>query len=174
MEQLYLFSSSDQPKNNKKEEKKDQQEWLLCVDGASRNNPGPAGAGVYLLKNDVPVYKEGFFLGSKTNNEAEYLALLLGIFLLQKQLGVGDSVRITSDSELIVNQLSGLYKVKRPHLKPLYALAQQKIKAINANVMHVLREENKQADKMANRGIDQKKELPPDFIEFLKQHGIQL
>ncbi|MGB8366804.1 MAG: reverse transcriptase-like protein, partial [Candidatus Babeliales bacterium] len=135
---------------------------------------GPAGAGIYLEKNNIPVYKDGFFLGSKTNNEAEYLALLLGIFLLQKQLGEGDAIRIISDSELIVKQLNGLYKVKQPHLKLLFLLAQQKIKIINAKIGHVVRSENKQADKMANRGIDRKKEVPADFITFLQQYGIKL
>ncbi len=126
------------------------------------------------MKNKIPVYKEGFFLGVKTNNEAEYFAFLLGVFLLQKRLQMGDVVRVVSDSELLVKQINGLYKVRRPHLKPLYALAQQKVKAIGAKVMHVLRTENKQADKMANRGIDYKKSLPADFITFLQQHEIEL
>ncbi|HEB41416.1 MAG TPA: ribonuclease HI family protein [Candidatus Dependentiae bacterium] len=173
MEQLYLFTNADQ-ETKKKAAINQQHEWLLFVDGASRNNPGPAGAGIYLLKNKIPVYKEGFFLGIKTNNEAEYLAFLLGIFLLQKRLQMGDVVRVVSDSELLVKQINGLYKVRRPHLKPLYALAQQRVKAIGAKVMHVLRTENKQADKMANRGIDYKKSLPADFITFLQQHEIEL
>ncbi len=173
MEQLYLFKQAEQ-ETKKKVTSKQYHEWLLFVDGASRNNPGPAGAGIYLLKNNIPVHKEGFFLGVKTNNQAEYLALLLGIFFLQKRVQSGDLVRVISDSELLVKQINGVYKVKRPHLKPLYALAQQKIKAMGAEVLHVLRTENTQADKMANRGIDYKKSLPIDFIFFLSQHEIEL
>ena len=60
--------------------------WKLFIDGASRNNPGPSGAGFLLLKDDKPVEQKGFFLGSKTNNQAEYFALLIGIFFLKKHL----------------------------------------------------------------------------------------
>lgn len=148
--------------------------WLLFVDGASRNNPGPAGAGIYILKDNVPVYKDGYYLGIKTNNQAEYLALLLGLFVLEKRVTPDDSVRVVSDSELLVRQISGAYKVKRPHLKPLFALAKQKILKLKAEVMHVLRTENIQADKMANRGIDDKKVVPDEFIAILKHHEITL
>lgn len=148
--------------------------WLLFVDGAARNNPGPAGAGIYLLKDNVPVRKEGFYLGIKTNNQAEYLALLLGIFILEQRVQADDVVRIVSDSELLVRQLAGAYRVKRPHLKPLHALAAQKIRDLNAEVLHVVRTENVEADKMANRGIDYKKAVPEDFIAMLRHHEISI
>ena len=148
--------------------------WYVYVDGADRNNPGPAGAGVYLLKNNVPMLKDGFYLASKTNNQAEYFSLLLGLFFLEQYRNTDETVRIISDSELLVRQLKGIYKVKKPHLKPLFALAHKKIKAMNADITHVLRAENKVADKMANLGIDEKKPLPDDFITFLSDHQIRL
>lgn len=58
--------------------------WKLFIDGASRNNPGPSGIGIFLLKNDQPFVSEGFFIGVKTNNQAEYLALVVGLFFVQK------------------------------------------------------------------------------------------
>jgi len=148
--------------------------WHLFVDGASRNNPGLAGAGIYLLKNSIPIYKDGFFLGIKTNNQAEYLAILLGIFFLKKRIQLHDTVRVVSDSELVVRQLNGKYKVKQPHLKPLYAFALYGLRRMNAVLIHVIRKENSYADKMANRGIDEKKNVPQDFSVLLKSHGIEL
>src|SRR5437762_9477283 len=62
-------------------------EWQLYVDGASRNNPGFSGAGIFITKNSIPCYKQGFFLGIKTNNQAEYLACILGMYMLEHILG---------------------------------------------------------------------------------------
>ena len=81
MTQLTILGDCSDPI---REPKKESTTWKLFIDGASRNNPGRSGAGVYLLKNEKPVYQEGFYLGIKTNNEAEYLALLLGVFSCKK------------------------------------------------------------------------------------------
>ena len=168
MKQLDLFNTSKSQKTDQKHT------WLLFVDGASRNNPGPSGAGIYVLKDNVPVYKDGFYLGIKTNNQAEYLALLLGLFVLEQRIHPGDSIRIVSDSELLVKQLKGEYKVRRPHLKPLHALAQTILHTLKAEIMHILRDGNVQADKMANRGIDDKKLVPEEFVAMLECHEIAL
>ena len=148
--------------------------WKLFIDGAARNNPGPAGAGIFLLKDDVPVEQRGFFLGNKTNNQAEYFALLLGIFYLQKHFCKGDLVLIVSDSQLLVRQLKGEYKVKNVKLKPLHALAHAMLVDIAYNIVHVLREENKEADALANKGIDKKYKLPQHFLDLLPARGISV
>ncbi len=148
--------------------------WKLFVDGASRNNPGPSGAGIYIEKDGILEIKEGYYLGIKTNNQAEYLALLFGLFLLEKHLGVDDQVQIISDSQLLVRQLTGIYKVKQPHLQPLHALCKKYIQKLRATVAHVLRDENTQADAMANYGIDCKNIPPHKYIALLQSHDIHL
>src|SRR5471030_99614 len=86
--------------------------WRLEVDGASRGNHGPAGAGLYLKKGAYVVLKQGFFLGNCTNNQAEYAALLLGICQARTLIQSSHTLHIVSDSELLVRQLQGTYKVK--------------------------------------------------------------
>ena len=149
-------------------------QWTLYTDGASRNNPGPSGAGIYLLKDGQTVSKEGFFLGNKTNNQAEYLALLIGLHFLKRYSSAGDGIRIASDSELLVKQLKGEYKVRHPDLKPLYKIAHAMVSELNAQIMHVVRSDNVEADKLANLGIDKKKPVPQAFITLLQHHGLSL
>lgn len=146
--------------------------WKLFIDGAARNNPGPAGAGIYLVKNDKPVKKLGFYLGSKTNNQAEYGALLIGAYYLKQNIDPEDHVDIVSDSQLLVRQFKGEYRVKHPELKPLHMLAKKMLEGITHSISHVLREHNEIADEMANKGIDDKKKLPQEFLTLLKQHDI--
>jgi len=148
--------------------------WKIYIDGASRNNPGPAGAGVCLLKNDKLFLKEGFYIGLKTNNQAEYLALLLGIFYLKKNVAPCDIALIVSDSQLLVRQMEGKYKVKNLDLRPMFQLANRLLSGINYSVLHVLRDENKDADQMANVGIDKKKRPPKDFVDVLNENQIYL
>lgn len=126
MKQCDLFGMAI---NRKNDEQKEHHRWLLFVDGASRNNPGPSAAGIYLLKDDLAFEKDGFYLGIKTNNEAEYLALFIGLFFLFEYVQDGDTVHIISDSQLLVRQIMGQYKVKQPHLKLLHALCKRKIKS---------------------------------------------
>ena len=76
--------------------------WKLFIDGASRNNPGPAGAGLALFKDDEPAEMRGFYLGTKTNNQAEYFALLLGIFYLKKQVVSCKMVKLFLSNNLAV------------------------------------------------------------------------
>jgi len=170
MKQLDLFGESQASSHDTQS---DSHHFTLFIDGASRNNPGLSGAGVYLLKDSEVVCERGFFLALK-QHQAEYLALLLGLFLLEEQLSPGETVRVVSDSQLLVRQINGEYKVKKPELKPLHALAQQIVNACDAHVMHVLRTENKKADKMANVAVDKKLPIPEAFIERLKQHAITI
>ncbi len=148
--------------------------WRLYIDGASKNNPGPSGAGIVIIKDDKIIFQDGFFLGSKTNNQAEYLALLVGLFELGKKRKDGDDVTIISDSQLLVRQILGQYKVKKSHLQPLHRFAKHIINAWGALVMHVMRSDNEQADRMANVGVESKKGLPSDFVALLNEHEIQI
>ncbi len=146
--------------------------WKLYIDGASRNNPGPAGAGIFILKNNAVVKEYGYYIGIKTNNQAEYLALLLGIYHIKQLMQPHDILYIISDSELLVRQLQGKYAVKHHELKKLFLLATHLLEGISCRVQHVLRTENKQADRMANQGIDTKHAMPDEFIKLLVEHEI--
>jgi ribonuclease HI len=169
MKQLDLFNNSTSDTITEKSHA-----WALFVDGASRNNPGPSGAGIYILKDDILSIKCGYYLGIKTNNQAEYLALLLGLFILAEHVQTGDSVRIVSDSQLLVRQIMGIYKVKQPHLQPLHAVCKERMRKLGATIAHVLRDENTQADAMANQGVDHKTVPPKNYIALLKEHDIFL
>lgn len=148
--------------------------WRLFIDGASRGNPGPAGAGIVIKKENTVVQEEGYHLGVKTNNQAEYYALLLGIWLVKKLMHADDQLIITSDSQLLVRQLQGLYKVKDAELHKLFTVAKQLLTGVSCQVRHVLREQNKEADAMANKGIETKHAVPAEVIELLAQHHINI
>ncbi len=128
----------------------------LFTDGASRGNPGEAGAGSVLLDSDgQELAARSLYLGQCTNNVAEYKALLLG---LQSALELGcGNLEIFLDSQLIVRQIQGQYKVKNAILKPLFAEVKELLtKLKHWSVAHVPREQNKRADELANRGIDER------------------
>lgn len=146
--------------------------WMLFIDGASRKNPGIAGAGVYLLKDDMPTFKKGFFLGYKTNNQAEYLALLLGIFYAKEHFSKADALYVMSDSELLIKQMKGEYRVKNEPLKQLFDLAHHLLKGTAYTLCHVRRENNTEADALANVGIDKRGKVPDAFVALLLAHGI--
>lgn len=167
MKQLGLFEDI-----SAKKEKEKSHHWALFVDGASKNNPGPSGAGIYILKDSILAIKCGYYLGIKTNNQAEYLALLFGLFILSEHVHPGDTVRIVSDSQLLVRQLMGVYKVKQPHLQPLHAACKERIRKLGATISHVLRHENVEADAMANYGVDNKQLPPKNYIAMLKDYDI--
>lgn len=147
--------------------------YTVFVDGASRNNPGDAGAGIYIEKDGYPLEKRGFYLGVKTNNQAEYMALLLGVFYAKKHLSPTDTLSIVSDSELLVKQIKGLYRVKQAELQQLFLMAKQLLHSVTYSISHVLRENNIQADAMANYGIDKKIVPPQEFLGLLKHHDIK-
>ena len=130
--------------------------WLLRCDGASRGNPGPAAAGIVLYDpQGLLRVNTGRYLGETTNNVAEYQALLLGLAEAHR-LEV-HKLRIFADSELMVKQLTGRYRVKSPHLIPLWQEAVNALKKFESwAINHVPREENHLADAAANRAIDQK------------------
>jgi ribonuclease HI len=127
---------------------------FLNTDGASRGNPGPAGAGAVLADADEkPIARLRRYLGHTTNNQAEYQALLMGLEEARARGIKNLTVRL--DSELIVKQLNGAYRVKNPGLKPLYQQAKDLLKNFDqVQVTHVRRHLNSLADQLANEAID--------------------
>jgi ribonuclease HI len=125
----------------------------LYVDGASRGNPGSAGAGIYITDGDgKEVRCLSKYLGHKTNNEAEYWALLLGL-QEAKRLG-GQFVRVFTDSELIERQVRGIYRVKDVKLKGLYQTVVQSLEGFSSfEIESIPRELNREADRLANQAI---------------------
>lgn len=128
----------------------------LEFDGGSRGNPGPSAAGVVVRAEDgTPLVTVGKFLGRGTNNFAEYNGLILA---MQKALELGArKVIIRGDSELIIRQMTGQYRVKNAGLKPLYDQAQELCRQFESTrFMHNLRHHNALADKLANLALDRK------------------
>jgi len=128
--------------------------YRLHADGAARGNPGPAAFGFVLEGPDgAPVAEGGEVVGHATNNVAEYRGLLAG---LESALALGVcELDIRLDSELVVRQLTGRYRVKNAGLKPLHARAAQLLGRFAAwSVQHVPREANRHADELANRALD--------------------
>jgi ribonuclease HI len=126
----------------------------LYADGGSRGNPGPAASGAVLYGDDGEVLEEiGTFLGVTTNNVAEWTGLLQG---LKAALARGvDEIAVRLDSELVVKQLSGAYRVKHPGLIPLHAEAKGLLrKFTHSDIRHVRRAENKAADAVVNQVLD--------------------
>ncbi len=126
---------------------------VLRSDGGARGNPGPGGAGFVIEVDGAIVCRGGRFLGSCTNNVAEYEALIWGLENV-KALGHTE-VSAFADSELMVKQLNGVYRVKNEGLKPLFTRAQSLLRTFaKSEVRHVRREDNKAADAMANEAMD--------------------
>jgi ribonuclease HI len=133
----------------------DPAEATLFADGGSRGNPGPAASGAVLLDPDGTVIEErGLYLGVATNNLAEWNALLIGL-----EAAVARGVRhlaIRLDSELVVKQLRGEYRVKHAALQPLHRRAQALMRLFERiDLRHVPRKQNALADRLVNRVLDQ-------------------
>lgn len=128
---------------------------IVACDGASRGNPGPAGAGAQITDPDGVVLAEvAEGLGTATNNVAEYTAVIRG---LERAIDLGAaSVLLRSDSQLLINQLTGRYRVKSPHLQPLHRRVRQLAAGFDSiEFEHVRRERNTEADRLANQGVDE-------------------
>jgi ribonuclease HI len=131
----------------------------LQFDGGSRGNPGPAGIGVVLRAGDgTPLVTLGRFIGRATNNVAEYRALITALEEAKK-LGAKRIV-IRGDSELIVKQMNGQYRVKHPDMKVLYDEAQELLGEFDsAKIEHNLRDKNELADRLANLAMDRRRDI---------------
>jgi len=131
----------------------------IQFDGGSRGNPGPAGIGVVLSAADgTPVVTLGRFIGRATNNVAEYKALITGL-QKAKELGAKRIV-IRGDSELVIRQMLGQYKVKSPDLKRLHEEAKHLYHQFDdARIEHNYRDKNELADRLANLAMDRKADV---------------
>lgn len=130
----------------------------MYTDGGSRNNPGPAAVGVFIetLKKQY-----GHFIGEKTNNEAEYEAVILGLKKIKQIIGKDKSknieVEIYLDSEFVARQMNHQYKVKEPELQKLFLEVWNLMLDFGKVVFkHIPREKNKVADKLVNQALDEK------------------
>jgi len=133
------------------------------IDGAARGNPGEAGFGV-LFRCAGEEREIAGFLGRTTNNVAEYAALVAALTYAVRQ-----RVRrlvLSSDSQLLVRQLEGVYRVKAAHLVPIFLKVLELRRSIPGfEIRHVPREQNRDADRIANRAIDERV-APPDWLEI--------
>jgi ribonuclease HI len=127
----------------------------LYCDGACRGNPGPSSAGALVLDSGTGkvLARLGKRLGKGTNNEAEYAAVLLG---LSEALAMNaETVTLHADSELVIKQLNGVYKVKHPVMKERHQEAMRLLAKFKAwRAVHVPREKNAEADRLANQALD--------------------
>ena len=138
------------------EELSDSRELGACLycDGASRGNPGPSGIGVLLLdQHDRQILELSRFIERATNNEAEYKSLISGLIAVQ-DIGI-KRLQIFLDSELVVKQVLGEYRVRNPRLLPLFREVMARLQQLDDYaILHVRREFNQQADRLANEAID--------------------
>lgn len=133
----------------------------VFTDGGSRGNPGPSGYGLVVYDEQKKIiFKDSKYLGTKTNNEAEYSGLIGALNWINENQ---DSLKFSkinfhSDSQLMIRQLEGLYKVKAPTLIPLFKKAKEIIDLISAPITFkdVRRESNELADELANEAMDRK------------------
>lgn len=127
----------------------------ICTDGGARGNPGPAGAGVVIKDDKGNILEEhAKYLGKTTNNQAEYTAVVIG---LTRAVALGaTSVEVVADSELVVKQLNGEYRVKNPDIGKRYLEVKNLETQLGGKVKyrHVRREYNKEADKLSNDAMD--------------------
>ena len=132
----------------------------IHVDGGARGNPGPAAAGVVIRDRDqmTLLHEGGYFLGVLTNNAAEYQGLIRALEFAV-QLGARDVITY-SDSQLMVRQITGVYQVKSPALKPLCKQACQLLSRFDDwKITHVYRDQNQRADELANMAMDARKDI---------------
>jgi len=130
-----------------------QSEYTMNFDGASRGNPGPAGIGAVIFHNGQEIWATCQYIGTKTNNQSEYSALILG---LKESLSRDiKQLHVYGDSQLVINQINGIYKVKNSGLQELY----QEVQGLKAQFetiafTHIYREFNKRADHLSNMALD--------------------
>jgi len=140
--------------------------YTLYTDGGSRGNPGPAGIGFVLETNGETSCQGGAFIGTTTNNVAEYRALIWGV---ENALAHDvDDLSISCDSELLVKQLLGEYRVKNADLKPLFLELNALLRKFDSwKARHIPREENVRADALANEAMDAKDQVGEPCVDFL-------
>ncbi len=126
----------------------------IFIDGAARGNPGESGIGVLIREGGGKAREIKKYLGTRTNNQAEYAALITALESAQEHKN--QEIRILTDSLLLANQMNGLWKVRHPEIKELYARAKRLTEGFShITIRHIPREENSAADRLANLAIDE-------------------
>jgi ribonuclease HI len=135
-------------------------DWVAYIDGGARGNPGPAGYGVVIQDGGGQTLETlSRSIGKTTNNVAEYQALFAALQYVLDQRGT--RLRVNCDSELIVRQMQGRYRVKSPDLLPLHQRARELAGRLDRfAIQHIPREQNAQADRLANDAMNQAQEAP--------------
>jgi probable phosphoglycerate mutase len=157
-----LFAEAPAPSRPQiKDSAKDSKDWISAhCDGGARGNPGPSGFGALIQDANGNVIAElSEFLGIRTNNYAEYSGLLASLqYALDHH---HPRLRVVSDSELMVKQIQGKYKVNSPDLRPLWQEARNRIAKLEGfEISHALRHKNKDADRLANEAMDRGMKRP--------------
>jgi len=137
----------------------------VYIDGGARGNPGPAAAGIIVRSaEDLSVlHASGVFLGQTTNNVAEYSGLVTG--LIQAEKLKAEEAEFFSDSELLVRQMNGQYKVRNPGLIPLHRKAQKLASKFRKfSITHISREQNEQADRLVNEALESRSDVQLDEV----------
>jgi ribonuclease HI len=130
-----------------------EEEYVLYFDGCSKGNPGIAGAGSVIYKNEEEIYAESTFVGDyETNNVAEYTGLIIGLgYAVNNKI---QKLLVRGDSNLVIKQMNGEYQVKSTNIKDYYDRAIRLAREIpSLTFQHVYRNDNKRADELANMGI---------------------
>lgn len=142
------------PKNNSMEASKS---IKIFTDGGSRGNPGPGASAFVVFKDDEVVFEKGYFFKRTTNNIAEYFAVLMAVNWLVNKYPKDVCAEFFLDSELVVKQLNGEYKIKNEKLKNIYEKIMTTKKEINCKLSftHIPREKNIIADALVNRTVDE-------------------
>src|SRR3979490_1755154 len=137
--------------------------YTANIDGAARGNPGPASYGLVLRRTDGTTLEIlGKYIGRHTNNVAEYYALIAALDYAAAH-GI-KRLRVPNDSQLIVNQMKGLYRVKHPDLRPLHERAKKQASGLAAfTIQYIPREQNREADAAANAALDSTSGVRPSF-----------
>jgi len=130
----------------------------IHTDGGARGNPGPAACAFVAEENGKAIFKDSKFLGKTTNNQAEYQGLILALQWLLDNLPTGPVINVYMDSELIVRQLNGIYRVKDEELRDLFSEVTSLTKKIPRRIVfrNIPRSKNKLADFLVNSELDKK------------------
>lgn len=132
--------------------------WSIFTDGGSRGNPGEAASAFVVFAGEKLIFQQGKFLGKRTNNEAEYQAFILSITWILQQKNLPPTLSWFLDSKLVVEQISGRWKIKEEHLRSLQqqgcALLAKLPSTTTYTITHIPREKNKQADALVNQVLD--------------------
>ncbi len=141
---------------------------IICIDGGARGNPGPAAVGIAVYNEQGQTLKEwSEYIGEATNNEAEYTAAITALKKLKqwlgKKLALASDITMKSDSEFLVKQMKGKYKVQKPEIQQLFLeLWNLSLDYENLKIQKIAREKNERADALVNEALDeqeQKQEL---------------